>query len=138
MKREIRILIITAIVLVSLSVGLHLIFGGKKDASWNSTNKNSITKEANKQMAKDSAKNVYSETYDRIYKLNIGNKFTKDSLLTYIVDNEFCAIWVDIKTLSNDYCMYEIKGADEPNSGVKWRYYIRTEKNKIVSIVKGQ
>src|ERR1035437_7599170 len=108
-KNEVRNLILIAIILISITIGFHLIFGpGDK--------KEFVTTTAVKEISEDSAKILYNNSFAKLYNLNIGETFIKDSLFAYIVDNKFYGIWVEIKSILKESCMYEIKGKESKSN----------------------
>lgn len=87
----------------------------------------------------------YQHEYDsvlvKIQSLNISDSFTKDSVLKYNCNSPYYGIWGDIKSQEKNNAIYELKGGFSPGAAkhmqIQWRYYIKTENNKIVSIKKG-
>lgn len=80
----------------------------------------------------------YNETLNRIYALNVGDYFNKETLKTFeCVKDEYYQIWIDIKSQESGSSLYEIKGTDNTAEvGIAWRFYIRTENDFIISIKK--
>ena len=101
-KREVRNLITIGILLVLLMVVYH--------SCLNSNSLNTPAKKPNTDISEDSSKILYCNALKRMALLNIGDKFTKDSLFLYRVYTKHEAIFTEIKSMSKKSCVYEIKG----------------------------
>lgn len=92
-------------------------------------------------LVKEFCQHEYDSILTKIQSLNVGDVFTKDSALKYDGFSTWYAIWCDVKSQEKDNAMYELKGGftatQSTDVGIEWRYYIKTENNKIVSIKKG-
>jgi len=82
----------------------------------------------------------YENTLIRLFRLNVGDYFTKDNLNSFACNKEnYYQVWVDIKSQDIYSSLYEIKGSDDVTSQgarITWRFYIKTENDIIVSITK--
>jgi len=80
----------------------------------------------------------YNETLNRIYALNVGDYFNKETLKTFeCVKEGYYQVWIDIKSQESGSSLYEIKGTDNTaDVGIAWRFYIKTENDFIISIKK--
>jgi len=79
----------------------------------------------------------YYKTLDAIYDLNVGDSFDKEKLRSFACNKpDVYQIYIDIKEQTEYESLYEIKGLTENNIGIEWRFYIKTENDYIVSIVK--
>jgi len=103
--------------------------------------KETITEEEDIELVKEFCQHEYDSVLTKIQTLNVGDVLTKDNVLKYTKHSSFYGIWGDVKSQEKDNAMYEIKGGFNGSQakyvGIEWRYYIKTENNKIVSIVKG-
>ena len=92
----------------------------------------------NKKAVVESDNSEYTQTLNRIYALNVGDYFNKETLKTFECIKEGCyQVWIDIKSQESGSSLYEIKGTDNfAEAGIAWRFYIRTENDFIISIKK--
>ena len=138
MKREVRTLIIIATVLVVLSVGFHLIFGSsdKKEPVTQKTGSTLSVKEDSTIINKKLGIMLYGKSYDKLFTLNVGQAFNKDSSITLEVDNYHYTVDVYIREARPDYCEYGIRACTDDPVYINWNYSIKTQNNKIISILK--
>jgi hypothetical protein len=84
---------------------------------------------------------MYPVLIVKLRDLNVGDYFTKDSLATFMCEGKTTVIWIDILSQDIDSSYYEIKGGkngDTEVTTIQWRYYIKTKRDTITSIVKGK
>ena len=83
---------------------------------------------------------LYTAKEMKLYKLNVGDAFTKDSLFYFIHDTDTHVMWIDTKSQIKKDALYEVKGGISGEKigyiGIQWRFYIRTSNNIITSIIK--